>query len=347
MGTKAPPRAAHRNKGDLVNRCLSVLLRVATPVVASFALQVPSLAADAANWPTRPVHLVVGYPAGTSPDTLARLIADPLSRALGQPVVVDNKPGASGTIGVNFVVRATDGYTFGVTTNGPLTTARQLVDNLPYDAAKDLKPLSLSATSALVLVCDPALPTPTLKDFIAWARTQKDGVTYGSIGQGTGSHLTMALFANKAGVRMVHIPYQGFPQVMNAILGHQVQCGFMAPSGALEQAKAGKVRMLAVSSPERSPLLPNVPTVAQAGGIGSFRADLWIAAFGPSNLPAGVATRLTNDINAVLKQPDVRDKLLQQGWQVIAAGPEALAKRIDEDTQVWGAVIRQSNIHGQ
>jgi tripartite-type tricarboxylate transporter receptor subunit TctC len=303
-------------------------------------------AADA-PWPSQPVHLVVGYPAGTSPDTLARLVAEPLAKALGQAVVVDNKPGASGDIGVGYVVRATDGHTFGVTTNGPLTTAKLLVDKLPYDASKDIRPLSLSATSALVLVCDPGLPPTDLKAFIAWAKAQKDGVTYGSIGQGTGSHLTMALFASRAKVNMVHVPFQGFPQVMNAILGHQVQCGFMAPSGALAQAKAGKVRMYAVSSPQRSALLPDVPTVSEAGGIGPFKADLWIAAFGPANMPQPVAAKLTNAINAALQTPAVRENLLQQGWEVMALGGDALGQRITEDSAVWGAVIEQANIRRQ
>jgi tripartite-type tricarboxylate transporter receptor subunit TctC len=340
---RAQRRAHAMRFPPFADRCL-----INIAVAALLLHETVVCAADAtAAWPTRPVHIVVGYPAGTSPDTLARLLADPLAKSLGQAIVVDNKPGASGNIGVELVVHGSDGYTFGITTNGPLTTAKQLVDNLPYDATKDIKPLSLAATSPLVLVCDPAVPATTLKEFIAWAKTQNVGVTYGSIGQGSGSHLTMALFASKAEIRMEHVPYQGFPQVMNAILGHQVQCGFMAPSGALAQAKAGKVRMFAVSSPERSPLLPDVPTVAEAGGIGDFRADLWIAAFGPANMPAAVASKLAGDINAALNQPDVREKLLQQGWQVLGADPQALAKRITEDTTVWGAVIRQANIHAQ
>jgi tripartite-type tricarboxylate transporter receptor subunit TctC len=303
-------------------------------------------AADA-PWPSQPVHLVVGYPAGSSPDTVARLIAEPLAKALGQPVVVDNKPGASGDIGVGYVVRSTDGHTIGVTTNGPLTTAKLLVDKLSYDASKDIRPLSLSATSALVLVCDSRLPPTNLEEFIAWAKDQKDGVTYGSIGQGTGSHLTMALFARRAKVNMVHVPYQGFPQVMNAILGHQVECGFMAPSGALAQAKAGKVRMYAVSSPQRSALLPEVPTVSEAGGIGPFKADLWIAVFGPASMPQAVAAKLTTEINIALKTPAVRENLLQQGWDVMALGGDALGHRITEDSAVWGAVIEQANIRRQ
>jgi tripartite-type tricarboxylate transporter receptor subunit TctC len=322
-------------------RCLSLALLVAaTPMLAA--------GADApASWPTRPLHIVVGYPPGTSPDTLARLVAEPLARALGQPVVVDNKPGAGGNLGVDAVVKATDGHTFGVTTNGPLTTARQLVESLPYDPVKDVRPLSLAATSPLVLICDPALPAKTLKELIAWAGTQKDGVTYGSIGQGSGSHLTMELFASKAGIRMVHVPYQGFPQVVNAILGQQVQCGFMAPSGALAQAKAGKVRMFAVSSLQRSPLMPEVPTVAEAAGLSDFRADLWIAAIAPAKMNADVAARLSKEINSALQQPEVRDKLLQQGWQVIGTGPEDMSKRIDDDTALWTGVIRQARIRAE
>ena len=318
--------------------CLSVLAAAAHNT---------AVAADAPAWPTRPVHIVVGYPPGTSPDTVARLVAEPLARALGQPVVVDNKPGAGGNLGVDAVVRANDAHTFGITTNGPLTTARQLVESLPYDPIKDVRPLSLAATSPLVLICDPALPPKNLKELIAWAGEQKDGVTYGSIGQGSGSHLTMELFASKAKIRMVHVPYQGFPQVVKAILGQQVQCGFMAPSGALAQANAGKVRMFAVSSLRRSPLLPDVPTVAEAGGLSEFRADLWIAAIAPAKMSADVAARLSKEINAALQQPEVRDKLLQQGWQVIGAGPENLSKRIGDDTALWTAVIRQAKIRAE
>ena len=205
-------------------------------------------------------------------------------------------------------------------------------------------PLSLAATSPLVLVQDIALPPTSLKDFLAWARTQPEGVTYGSIGQGTGSHLTMELFASKTGARMVHVPFQGFPQVANAILGHQVQTGFMAPSGALAQARAGRLRLLGVSSPQRSPLVPDVPTIAEAAGIADFQAELWVAAFGPASMPPEVARRLGAEINAVLKLPDVRDKLLLQGWQALGADADALRKRIADDTAVWTRVIQQARV---
>ena len=300
--------------------------------------------AQANDWPSRPIRLIVGYPAGTSPDTVARVIQPALSEALGQPVVVENKPGAGGNIGVDAVVKATDGHTFGITTNGPLTTSQQLYVKLPYDVSKDVKPLSLAATSALVLVTDINVPAQTAKAFIAWGKAQANAVSFGSIGAGTGSHLTMELFASRAGLKMLHVPYQGFPQVTQAIIAHDVQSGFMAPSGALAQAKAGKVKVLAISSSERSAQFPDVPTIAEAAGLPDFNAELWIAAFAPPNLAPEHASRLANEINAVLQRPDVRGKLAEQGWDARGGSPETLARRIAADTKLWGQVIRQSNV---
>lgn len=313
-------------------------------LVASIAMLVATAGAQTTDWPSRPVRLIVGYPAGTSPDTVARVIQPALSQALGQPVVVENKPGAGGNIGVDAVVRATDGHTFGITTNGPLTTAPQLYAKLPYDVSKDVKPLSLAATSALVLVTDINVPAQTAKEFIAWGKAQANAVSFGSIGAGTGSHLTMELFASRAGLKMLHVPYQGFPQVTQAIIAHDVQSGFMAPSGALVQAKAGKVKVLAISSSERSPQFPDVPTIAEAAGLPDFNAELWIAAFAPPNLAPEHASRLAKEINAVLQRPDVRGKLAEQGWDARGSSPETLARRIAVDTKLWGQVIKQSNV---
>ena len=319
-------------------------LRRAT--VAFFALLTCAAASSAENaaWPTQNVRIIVGYPSGASPDTLARLVADPLSRVLGKPVVVENKPGAAGNLGVDAVVRSTDGHTFGITTFGPLTTSKHLFKKLPYDPATDVLPLSLSATSPLVLVCDINLPPTSLKDFVAWAKGQPDGVTYGSIGLGTGSHLAMELFASKTGIRVLHVPYPGIPQVTTAILGHQVQTAFMPPSGALAQAKAGKLRMLAVSSAQRWPLMPDLPTVAEAAGLADFRGELWIGAFGPVTMPPEAAARLGTEINAILKQPEVREKLLQQGWEVVGGGSDVLRRRMADDTALWTRVIQEAKV---
>lgn len=314
-------------------------------VIAGLTLACESAsAAESQSWPTQTVRIIVGYPPGASPDTLARLIADPLSRAIGKAVIVENKQGAAGNLGVDAVVKSSDGHTLGITTFGPLTTSKRLFKHLPYDPAKDVTPLSLAATSPLVLVCDVSLPLTSLKEVLAWAKIQQDGVTYGSIGIGTGSHLAMELFATKSGIQVVHVPYQGIPQVTTAILSHQVQAAFMPPSGALAQSKAGKLRMLAVSAPQRWPLMPDLPTVAEAADLPEFKGELWIGVFGPATMPPAVAARLSAEIDTVLKQPEIRDQLLSQGWQVVGGGAEVLRRRMANDTVLWGRVIQEAKV---
>ena len=304
-----------------------------------------TFAADA--WPTKPLRIVVGYPSGTSPDTVARLIQPGLSKALGQPVVIENKPGAGGNIGVDLVAKSQDGHTIGFTTNGPLTSSKTLYAKLPFDPARDIKPLSLSAVSPLVLAIDNNVPVTNLKEFITWAKSQDQGVSYGSIGNGSGSHLTMELFGHRAGLRMLHVPYQGFPQVTSAIIAHDVQSGFMAPSGALVQGRAGKMRILGISSSRKSELLPDVPTIAEGAGLPDFNAELWIAAFAPASMPDTVAQRVAAEINAVLRQTEARAKLAEQGWEARGDSPHVLLKRIADDTRLWERVIQQSNIRAE
>ncbi|MEJ7929676.1 tripartite tricarboxylate transporter substrate binding protein [Ramlibacter sp. AN1015] len=313
---------------------------------ALFALAATCSLANAqsadSNWPQQPVKLIVGFPAGTSPDLVARTISEPLSKSLGTPVVVENKPGAGGNIGVQQVNLARDGHTFGVTTNGPLTTSKQLYSKLPYDPIKDIKPISLAATSPLVLVTSTSVPANNLKEFIAWAKQKQGGATYGSVGLGSGSHLTMELFASRAELPMVHVPYQGFPAVTNAILGQQIDAAFMAPSGALAQAKAGKVKLLGITSAKPSPLVPDVPTIAET--LPNFEAELWTAAIAPASMPEPVAARLTKEISEILQRPEIKEALLKQGWQAQGTDAQGLVKRIEADTGVWSKVIQQANV---
>lgn len=322
------------------------LLRTARLLVRALVLTTGVAAGVACAgdaWPTRPIRMIVGYPAGTSPDLVARAIQPTLSQALGQTVIIENRLGAGGNIGVEQVVRATDGHTLGFTTNGPLTTSRKLYPKLPYDVAKDITPLSLAATSAQVLVTDVNVPAKTTKEFIDWAKEQNKGVTFGSIGVGTGSHLTMELFARRAGLKMLHVPYQGFPQITQAIVSRDLQSAFMAPSGALEQAKAGKVRVLGISSSQRSAQFPDLPTIAEAG-LSGFNAELWIAAFAPASMPPENAARLAKEIGAALQRPEVREQLATQGWQARGDSPQVLARRIADDTRLWGQVIDQAAV---
>ena len=315
--------------------------------VVAAATMATGTTAAADVWPSKPLRIVVGYPSGTSPDTVARLIQPGLSKALGQPVVIENKPGAGGNIGVDLVAKSQDGHTIGFTTNGPLTSSKPLYAKLPFDPAKDIRPLSLCAVSPLVLAIDNNVPASNLKEFISWAKAQDQGVSYGSIGNGSGSHLTMEVFGHRAGLRMLHVPYQGFPQVTSAIIAHDVQSGFMAPSGALIQSKAGKMRILGISSSRKSELLPDVPTIAEGAGLPDFNAELWIAAFAPASMPDAAAQRVAAEINALLRQPEARAKLAEQGWESRGDSSQVLSKRIADDTRLWERVIQQSNIRAE
>ncbi len=328
-------RRAHRAAAALTLTTLGSIAALAASTAAS---------AQSADWPTQPVKVIVGFPAGSSPDLVARTVAEPLAQALGQPVIIDNKPGAGGNIGTDAVAKATDNQTFGFTINGPLTTAPKLYKKLPYDVDKDLRLLSLAAISAQVLVVDADLPVQTLPELVEYAKTHKPSLAYGSVGVGSGSHLTAELFAAQTGIELLHVPYQSFPQVTNAILGHQIQVAFMAPSGALAQAKAGKLKMLAVTSTQTSPTVPGVPTVAAAAQLPNFKAELWVGAIAPKSMPQPIADRLSAEIEKILHAPEVREKLALQGWQAVGSTPQQMVQRVDSDTALWGDVIKRADV---
>jgi tripartite-type tricarboxylate transporter receptor subunit TctC len=286
-------------------------------------------------WPTKPLRIVVGYPGGSSPDMLARLLVDPLSKALGQSVIIENKPGAGGNIGVDIVAKSTDGHTIGLCGNGPLTSAQMLYSKLPYNPSKDLRPISLMASSPLLLVGAASLPANTLQELMPYALSQGDKLNYGSIGAGSGAHLAMELLKSQSGIRPVHIPYPGFAQVITAMIGKQVDLGFMVPSAAVAQAKAGKVKLFAVSTASRSTLLPNLPR---------FDAAVWNGVFGPADMPAATAQRIADEIARTVRLPEMRQRLYDAGWQALGTAPEGLALRMQSDSALWGGVIASTGI---
>jgi tripartite-type tricarboxylate transporter receptor subunit TctC len=293
----------------------------------------------AAAWPTQALRIVVGYPGGSSPDMLARLLIEPLSKALGQPVIVDNKPGAGGNIGVDLVAKAQDGHTIGLAGNGPLTSSKQLYSKLPYDPVKDLRPISLMASSPLLLAASASVPANTLQELMLYARNQGDKLNYGSIGAGSGAHLTMELFKAQSGIRAVHVPFQGFAQVINAMIGKQIELGFMVPSVAMAQAKAGKIKVFAVSTSARSSMLPELPSIAEAANLPRFDAAVWNGVFAPASMPAAQAQRISEEIGRIVRLPEIRQRLFDQGWQALGTAPEGLALRMKSDTALWGGVI--------
>jgi len=237
-------------------------------VLTTLAATAASLAlpASAQSWPARPIKLIVPFPAGSSPDIIARVIGEPLGAALGQTVVIDNRAGAGGNIGTGAAARAEpDGYTFLFTIQGPLVTAPLLTKKLGYDPMKDLAPVTLVATSPNVLVVDPKLGAKTLDEFVRVARARPGALNYGSVGNGSASHLAMELFKARAKLDLVHVPYQSFPAVVNAILSGQVQAAFMVPGLAMGQVRAGKLNALGATTLGRVASLPDIPTFAEQG----------------------------------------------------------------------------------
>jgi tripartite-type tricarboxylate transporter receptor subunit TctC len=288
--------------------------------------------------------MVVPFPPGTSPDLIARMVSEPLGAALGQPVVIDNRPGAGGNIGTGVVAKAApDGYTFLFTIQGPLVTAPMLSKSLPYDPVKELAPVSLVATSPNVLVVDPKLGVETLADFVRVAKAQPGKLNYGSVGNGSASHLAMELFKTRAGIDLVHVPYQGFPAVVNAILAGQVQAGFMVPGLAMGQVRAGKLKALGVTTLGRSSALPEMPTFVELGYAG-FEAISWQAVLAPAGTPKPVIDRVSSELVRIIKSDEVRTRMLGQYFSAAGTAPQALANLMRSERESWGRVIQAAGV---
>jgi len=306
-----------------------------------------ALPAHAQPWPARPIKLVVPFPAGSSPDLIARIIVEPLGAALGQSIVVDNRPGAGGNVGTGAVARAEpDGYTLLFTIQGPLVTAPLLSKNLGYDPARDLAPVTLVATSPNVLVVEPALGANTLAEFVRIAKARAGQLNYGSIGNGSASHLAMEMFKTRAGIDLVHVPYQGFPQVVNAILSGQVQAGFMVPGIAMGQVRAGKLKALGVTTLGRVASLPELPTFAEQGYPG-FEAISWQAVLAPARTPPAIVERLSQELIRVIKSDAVRTRMLGQYFSAAGTAPEALASLMKNEREHWARVIRSAGVQAE
>jgi len=300
--------------------------------------------AFAQAWPNRPIKLVVPFPPGSSPDFIARLIAEPLAHALGQAVVVDNRPGAGGSIGTGAVARTEpDGYTLLFTIQGPLVTAPLLTKGLNYDPARDLAPITLVATSPNVLVVDPKLGANSLADFVRIAKQKKGQLNYGSVGIGSASHLAMELFKTRAGIDLLHVPYQGFPQIVGAILAGQVQAAFMVPGIAMGQVRAGKLQALGVTTLGRAGSLPELPSFVEQG-YADFEAISWQAVLAPANTPKAIVDRVAGELIRIIKTDDVRGKMLGQYFSAAGTAPEALAGLMKTERERWAKVIKVAGV---
>ncbi|TDP07645.1 tripartite-type tricarboxylate transporter receptor subunit TctC [Roseateles asaccharophilus] len=314
---------------------------------AALAPLAASLPVLAQAWPARPIKLVVPFPGGSSPDIIARAVAEPLGQALGQPLVIVNQPGAGGNIGTGAVAKAEpDGYTLLFTIQGPLVTAPLLTKQLPYNPVKDLQPIGLVATSPNVLVVDPKLGVNSLADFVRLAKEKKGQLNYGSVGNGSAAHLAMESFRTRAGFEMTHVPYQGFPQVVNAILAGQVHAGFMVPGIAMGQVRAGKLKALAVTSAGRVASLPELQTLAELGYAG-FEAISWQAMLAPARTSAPIVQRLSAELVKVIKSDEVRAKMLSQYFSAAASSPEGLASLMKTERERWGQMIKAAGVQAE
>lgn len=300
-----------------------------------------SAGTTASAWPTRPVRILVGFPAGSSPDLTARTLAEPLSKALGQPIVIENRPGASGNISADMVAKATDDHTLGIVINGNLTSAKLLYPQLPYDPAKDFTPISLLATAPLVLVAP--VNQPEGAAFFSAAQAGGERWNYGSVGNGSAAHLGMELMKSRMpGLAATHIPYSGNPQVVTAMLGGDIQMALMAPGVAMPQVRAGKLRAIGLAS-GRSALVSDVPPLADAG-LKNFNLEIWNALVGPASLSKAAQARLSIEVPRVVREAETRQKLFNQGWQAVGTSPEGLASRLKEETGILGDIIQKRSI---
>jgi tripartite-type tricarboxylate transporter receptor subunit TctC len=318
-------------------RCRPYLI-FAVATIAATALQT----AQAQNYPNRPIRLVVPFSPGGAADVPGRILTQKLSEALGHQVVVDNRPGAGSTIGADQVAKAPpDGYTLLMISNTHFVSAA-LYKKLPYDSVADYAPVTQATSAPNVIVVHPSLPAKTVKELIALAKAKPGKIDYASSGNGSTQHLTGALFTKMAGIEMTHIPYRGSGPATADLLSGQVTVGFPGIAGMLPQIKAGKLRALAVSGAKRSPELPEVPTVAEAG-VKGYDVTAWFGVAGPKSMPREIVLKLHTELLRILKNPDVQRQLLNAGQEVAwQETPEAFGEFLKTEAAKWARMVKDS-----
>jgi len=300
------------------------------------------MAADA--FPTKPIRIVVPFPPGGPADVLARTVGDRIAAALGQPVVVDNRPGAGGNIGMELVAKAApDGHTLALAPAGNLTVNPSLYRNVPYDVGRDFAPVTVIAAVPNVLVVNPQVPAKDLAELIAYAKANPGKLNYSSPGPGSGAHLAGELLKSSAGIDIVHVPYSGIAPAVTAVMAGDVQLMFAGAPSALPQVAGGKLRALAVASPMRIASAPALPTLSEAG-LPGFDVTSWYSIVAPAATPPAVVERLQKEIARALTSPDVKAKLTGIGAEPIANTPEEFAAMIRVETAKWSKIVKDANI---
>jgi tripartite-type tricarboxylate transporter receptor subunit TctC len=315
-----------------------------TALLACVALAIPALPASAQGYPDKPIRLIVPFPPSGGTDIVARTVAPHLSAALGRQIVIDNRPGAGGTIGSEMAAKApNDGYTLLMATSSTHAVAPKLNPKLPYDPLKDFVPIVNLNIGPNILVVTADLPVKTVKELIAYGKANPGKLTFASSGTGSVYHLTGEMFKTMAGVDMVHIPYKGSAQAYPDLISGQVSLMFDGTTSVMPHVKSGKLRALAITSARRNPTLPDLPTVAEAG-VPGFESTLWIGLFAPAGTPKEIVARLNAEMNKVLTRSDVREAFRLQGTDPLGGSSEQFAAQIKADLARWGKVIKDANV---
>lgn len=321
------------------------MMKLIVAGLAALAAAGPAHAAEQ-PFPTKPVRLVVPFPAGGGVDIVARALAPHLTERWGQQVVVDNRPGAGATLGADIAARAApDGHNLMLANTAHAINAT-LFKKLPYDPVRDFAPISLIATQPSVLVVHTSVAAKSVKDLIALAKAKPGELNYASSGNGTPPHLSAAMFENLAGVKMNHIPYKGAAPALTDLLGGQVQLMFATIISVTPHLGSGRIRALAVTSPKRSQALPDVPTVIESG-VPGFEATAWFMLMAPAKTPAALVQRIARDAAAVVTQPDVASRFTKEGAEPVGSTPERAAAFLKSEIARWGKVIKAANISAQ
>jgi tripartite-type tricarboxylate transporter receptor subunit TctC len=311
------------------------------PQLAALALSVFACAVHAQSYPSKPVRIIAPAPAGGNADAVARTIAERLSAALGQPFVVENKPGAAGNIGTELAASApADGYTLVeiITAN---TINATLYPNLSFDLSRDFVPVGLAATLPLILVVHPSVPVNSVAELIAYAKKHPGKLNYASAGSGTGGHVAAELFKSMAGLDVQHVPYKGATPAVTDLIGGRVDFFFDGMPSALPHVQAGRLKVLAITTRTRSATIPNVPTVAQAG-LPGFEVSLWLGFMAPAGTPADIVNRLNKEINEAVASAPVRERFARLGLEALTATPQEFGALIRSETAKWAEMIRKS-----
>jgi tripartite-type tricarboxylate transporter receptor subunit TctC len=324
------------------------MIRLLSIALASAVIAISGIAeAGEDEWPERPLRLVVPFPAGSSTDIIARIVAQKLSHRLGQQVVIENRAGASGNIGADAVAKAApDGYTIGIATASTHAVAASLSPNLPYDPIRDFAPVAMIGSQPYVLVLHPALPARNLAELIALAKAKPGTLNYGSAGIASLAHLATELFASMAGVNIIHVPYKSSSQSMTDMITGRLDMQFATIAPSLPTIRAGQLRALVTSGKTRVAALPELPTVAEAG-IAGYEAALWVSFVVPSGTSPRIIARLNREVNDVLESSDGTEALVAQGMAPEPGPPEALTERIRGDIEKWRGVAAKAGIRSE